>query len=247
MDPFKEPLKLFPKTRWSLVSQARESEAGAKALADLCDIYWYPVYAYFRCKGKKHHDAEDLVQEFLSSLLRGGTFEKADKERGKLREYLIFAAKRFVISSDRKDKRLKRGGGERPISLDTERAKNQFEAEPLDSETPETHFEKAWGTTVLKTTMASLSSEYEAKDESELLGAMLPYLVRNETGEARHKEVAPRFGLALNAFRMRLSRMRQRYGELLRETIADTVADPDEVEEELRHLRTIFDRCRVTQ
>ena len=237
--PLKQTNELFPKTRWSLVAQSRETEAGGKALAELCSIYWYPVYGYFRCRGKRHHDAQDLVQEFLCSLLRKKTFEQADQTRGKLREFLIFAAKRFLISSDRKDHRLKRGGGELPISLDAERAKSQWESEPIETQTPETHFERCWASTVLKTTMADLHAEYEAKGRSHLLAAMLPYLAQNARNEEKQGDVAERLGMTLKAFRMCLVRLRQRYQELLKETVADTLADPSEVDDELRHLRTL--------
>ena len=161
--------KLFPGTRWSLVAQSREPEAANRALSELCRIYWYPVYAYIRSMGKNHHDAQDLAQGVFASLLNRDDFAKADAERGRLRTYLCVAVKRFVISSDRKGGRLKRGGQMNEISLDADEADGFYRLEPCEEETPETYFDRRWATKVIETAIKRLKDEYAAKGQRGLV------------------------------------------------------------------------------
>ena len=231
--------KLFPATRWSLVTQTREPEAAGRALAELCEIYWYPVYAYVRLLGKEHHDAQDLTQSFFATFLSRGDFAKADASIGKLRTFLSFAVKRYVIWSDRKDNRLKRGGQIAKVSLDVDEFQRRFESELRTTETPETHFERRWATSVLDETLRKLKAEHEAKGKAELFAAMLPYLSLN-AGTGNQSEIAESLGLSVGAFRMSLTRMRQRYHELLKATVADTLTDRAEVDAELAHLLNAF-------
>ncbi len=231
--------KLFPATRWSLVTQTREPEAAGKALAELCEIYWYPVYAYVRLLGKEHHDAQDLTQSFFATFLSRGDFAKADASIGKLRTFLSFAVKRYVIWSDRKDNRLKRGGKVAKVSLDLDEFQRRFESELHTTDTPETHFERRWARSVLDETLRRLKAEHKAKGKSDLLAAMLPYLSLN-AGTGNQGEIAESLGLRVGAFRMSLTRMRQRYHELLKATVADTLTDRADVDAELAHLLTLF-------
>ena len=137
--------KLFPGTRWSLVAQSREPEAANRALSELCNIYWFPVYAYIRSLDQRHHDAQDLAQAFFASLLDREDFAKADPQRGRLRTFLCVAVKRFVISAYREKNRLKRGGGVFLVSIDVDEADEQYNIEPREEETPETYFRPALG------------------------------------------------------------------------------------------------------
>ncbi|MCB1100264.1 MAG: sigma-70 family RNA polymerase sigma factor [Verrucomicrobiales bacterium] len=232
--------KLFPPTRWSLVAQSSgQPEVAAKALSELCQIYWYPVYAFVRTMGKDHHDAEDLTQGFFAHLLGRGDFSKADRSLGKLRSFLCITVKRYVISNERRDRRFKRGGHVRIVSLDAEADERRFRSEPSTSETPETLYERRWASTLLSAAIDRLKVDYEKRNQAELLTAMLPYLSPNAR-EDRQTEIAEQFGMATGAFRMNVHRMRQRYNEFLRAIIADTVEDRSEIDEELAYLLRLF-------
>ena len=229
----------LPLTRWSLVAQTREPELRERALAELCQLYWYPMYAYIRSLGKAHHEAQDLAQGFFSQLLQREDFAKADEEMGRLRCYLCTAAKRYVIGENRKQQRLKRGGDHEIVSLDADEDERQFLLEPCEDETPETYFDRRWASTVIEATLAELKAEYEAKDRADQFEEMRHYISLNAGGE-KQAEVAARLGMTLGAFRMGVTRLRQRYGELLRQTVADTLADSSQVGEEIDHLFQVF-------
>ena len=233
--------KLFPGTRWSLVAQSREPEAANRALSELCQIYWYPVYAYIRSMDKRHHVAQDLTQAFFVSLLDREDFAKADPQRGRLRTFLCVAVKRFVISAHREKTRLKRGGGVFVLSIDAEEADGLYRIEPREEETPETYFDRRWATTVIETAIATLKDEYASKGREKLFAALRPYL-SSRSGDERQDEVAAGLGIKVGTLRMAVNRLRQRYGELLRSTVADTLADPTKADEELGHLFEVFQR-----
>ncbi|MEZ5303658.1 MAG: sigma factor, partial [Verrucomicrobiales bacterium] len=136
----------FPDTRWSLVVAASEpdSPASRRAFAELCQIYWFPIYSYIRNRGKSPEDAEDLTQEFFATLIERETLRAADAERGKLRAYLLGSVKRFIVSAHRKESAQKRGGGKKPISFDTAMAEMLFSDKPVAAGTPEEIFEQTW-------------------------------------------------------------------------------------------------------
>lgn len=233
--------KLFPTTRWSLIVQTREPEAASKALAELCQIYWKPVYGYVRLLGKDHHSAEDLTQSFFQSFLRRGDFAKADAKIGSLRKFLTVAVKRYVITSDRRAHRLKRGGNATHVPLDTTDADEFYRSELQTNETPETIFARKWATAVIAEVMRNLKAAYAAKRKAELLTAMLPFL-HGENETEMQKDVAASFGLKPGAFQMRLVRMRQKYQDLLKATVADTLTDPEDLDAELRFLQNAVRR-----
>ena len=217
------------------MAQSRQPEAANRALSELCRIYWYPVYAYIRSMDKSHHDAQDLTQAFFASLLDREDFAKADPQRGRLRTFLCVAVKRFVISAYRERTRLKRGGGTFVFSIDAEEAEGLYRIEPREEETPETYFDRRWATTVIETAIATLEDEYADKGREKLFAALRPYL-SCRSGDERQEEVADALGIKVGTLRMAIARLRQRYGELLRATVADTLSDPARVEEELGHL-----------
>ena len=237
---------LFPSTRWSVVARLHETEDGkaATALAELCQIYWVPVYCFVRSKGRKHEDAEDLTQGFFAQLLQRETFTKADKDRGQLRSFLIVAIKRHLINCDRHASRLKRGGPKSDSWPTAVKNANQvFQQEPVHGDTPETYFEKRWATTIIETALAKLKGDYEDKSQGELFEAIRPFIsLRAHIGD--QGKVAGKLGMKIGAFRMAISRLRERYAEALRATVADTLADPspEAVEEELDYLFALFSR-----
>ena len=234
---------LFPPTRWSLVAGSRQRESSGKALSELCEIYWFPVYAYIRSMGKSYHDAQDLTQSFLAHFLDRGDFKRADQKRGRMRTYLCVAAKRYVISDDRRENCFKRGGETVTISFDAEQAEFLYRTTPCDGETPETTFDRRWATALLKEATDRLEAEYSNRGKETLFTAIHPYL-SHHTERGSQEAVAAKLGMGIGAFRMAITRLRQRYGEILRETVADTLADPheSEVEAEIAYLLQLFAR-----
>ncbi len=236
-----ENAKLFPRTRWTLVAKTRKSAESEKALSELCEIYWYPVYAYIRSMGKSHHDAQDLAQSFFAALLEKDGFSKGDPELGRLRCYLCVAVKRHVMTANRDGNRMKRGGGKEVYSLDAEEADRKFSREPCNEETPETFFDKRWATKVIETAIAVVRKGYESKGKLELFEAARPFLSLY-SGEGEHESVAQSLGMKVNTFRTAIYRMRQRYNDALRATVGDTLVDKSNIEAELQHLFDIFER-----
>ena len=232
---------LFPPTRWSLVAGSRQRESSGKALSELCEIYWYPVYAYIRSMGKSHHDAQDLTQSFLAYFLDRGDFKRANKDRGRMRTFLCVAVKRYVISDDRRENCFKRGGDTVTISFDAEQAEFLYRTTPCDGETPETNFDRRWATALLQEATNRLESEYGNRGKQTLFAAIHPYL-SHHTDRGSQEKVAARLDMGIGAFRMAITRLRQRYGEILRETVADTLTDPSEVESEIAYLLQLFAR-----
>ena len=191
-DPFEHgdrPLVPFAQTRWSLISGSRDPERAEKALSDLCEIYWYPVYAFIRRQGKSHDETEDLVQGLFQSLLERETFQKADRNRGRLRSYLCVAAKRHLISVSRYQQRLKRGGNMRFVPYDEEAADLHYNQTCCENVSPEIEFDRSWATAVIKSTFKELERYYEAKGKLKLMKAMIPFL-KSDLSEGQQGPVA---------------------------------------------------------
>ncbi len=235
----------FPDTRWSLVVGVRDARGhggegaeGAladRALAELCRLYWFPLYVFVRRRGFAAHDAEDLTQGFLARLIERGDFGSADREKGKLRSYLLGALKNYLSERHKYDTAQKRGGGAQVISIDAAAAEERYALEPADERTPETLFEKRWALTVLENILERLRAEYAKRDRLPLFETLQPMLAWGG-GDGDYGAAAAALGITENNVRVSLHRLRKRYGELMREEIAETVAEEGEVEGELQHL-----------
>jgi RNA polymerase sigma-70 factor (ECF subfamily) len=232
----------FAPTRWSLIAAAQgRSEPARAALGELCQIYWYPLYAYLRRRGSSEQDAQDEVQGFFADLLAREALAAADPARGRFRSFLLASLSNHLAHERDRANALKRGGGARPLSIDWLSAEERFRLEPADADTPERAFERAWAAALLERTLARLEAEFEAKSRGTLFRAL-----RERIGDSS-KEIpdtpAVR-GLKMNeqSLRVTMHRLRKRYREILREEIAQTVARPEDVEEELRALFETFSR-----
>jgi RNA polymerase sigma-70 factor (ECF subfamily) len=224
----------FEATRWSIVVAAggTDSERAQKALEHLCSAYWYPLYAFIRRHGHDPHDAQDLTQEFFARLLAKNYLGTADPEKGRFRSFLLGALKHFLASEWDRARAAKRGGGQQLISLDAESAETRYKLEPTD-DAPEKNFERQWALTLLEQVLARLRGEFvrEGKEplfeefKSALTGRKMPY-----------GEIAERLSLKEGAVRVAVHRLRQRYKELVRAEIAETVESPAEVDSEMQHL-----------
>jgi RNA polymerase sigma-70 factor (ECF subfamily) len=227
----------FATTHWSLIVAARDGEAAQAeaALADLCRAYWYPLYAFIRHQGHPADRAQDLTQEFFARLLEKDFLGAVDQEKGKFRSFLLAACKHFLANEHDRERALKRGGGRQSVSIDFRDADGRYAHEPAHGETPERLFERRWALALLEQVLARLRGEYEAAGKRRLFGALKSRLT-GDAGGARHARTAGELGLSEGAVKVAVHRLRQRYRELLREEIAQTLDDPAQVEEEIRAL-----------
>lgn len=227
----------FATTRWSLIlaAGARGSKEASSALERLFEVYWYPLYAFVRRKGHRPEDAFDLTQEFIARLLAKNLIASADASRGRFRTFLLAALERFLINEWKSGRRLKRGGGRRLISLEPEGAESRFRLEPADDRTPERLFERRWALILLERALERLEVEHRGTPREPLYLAARHEL-GGEGAPASNAELARALGMTEGAVKTAVHRMRRRYGEILREEIAETTSDPADVEDEIRYL-----------
>jgi RNA polymerase sigma-70 factor (ECF subfamily) len=229
----------FPTTRWSVVLVAGEDPQGARdALSSLCEAYWGPLYAFVRRRGFGPEDAQDLTQGFLLGLLEREDLRRVHPHAGRFRSFLCASVKHFISNEMERARALKRGGGAVTLSFDARQAESQYRLEPRDDLDPEKVFERRWAFTVLRRAEARLARELGDDDRQQDLEHVFP-LVAGAGPRGSYAEVAAALGISEDAVKMKVHRLRRRFGRLVREEIADTVADPDEVDDELRHLLTI--------
>jgi RNA polymerase sigma-70 factor (ECF subfamily) len=205
------------------------------ALETLCQTYWYPLYAYVRRRGHSPEEAQDLTQEFFARLLARNWVGSADPEKGRFRTFLLTAMKHFLADEWDRLRAQKRGGGQRVLPLEVESAETRFQSEPPDPLTPEMIYERRWAQTLLETVFEQLRQAYEAEGKAALFAELKGSLVQARAA-VPYGELANRLHLSEGALRVAVHRLRQRYRELLRAEIAHTVAEPGEVEGELRYL-----------
>jgi RNA polymerase sigma factor (sigma-70 family) len=227
----------FQTTHWSVVLAAGRSDSPrrAEALERLCQTYWYPLYAYVRQRGQGPEDAQDLTQGFLARLLEKNWLADLDPYTGRFRYFLLTALNRFLINEYDRGQAAKRGGGKPLLSLDQAQAEGRYLREPATDETPETIFDRRWALAVLDQALAHLRAETSSMGKSQQFELLNPFLSREaEAGE--YSGVAEQLGLSVGAVGVAVHRLRQRYREVVREEIAHTIADPAQVDEEMRHL-----------
>ena len=232
----------FATTRWSVVIAAgRDSSPYSKqALASLCETYWYPLYAYVRRRVPDVDEAQDLTQAFFAQLLEKNYVGSATPDRGRFRAYLLTAFKHFLSKQWEKAKAQKRGGGRAPISLDFESADSHFRIEPVSRLTADQLYDRQWAITLLGQIMERLEVEFEQAGKAKQFDELRGFIIGDHAGTT-YAQVAEKLSMTEGAAKKSASRMRRRYGELLREEIAQTVAVPEEVEDEIRNLFAILE------
>ena len=224
----------FQSTLWSQVRAARRTERAESrdALEALCRVYWGPIYAFLRRCGHDAQNAEDLTQGFFLYVLQEDLLQKADPERGRFRSFLLGALKFFVSNEQARARSLKRGGRATLVRIDAEAAS----ANPISTDlTPERAFERKWALAVIAEAMERLAREYRRAGAEQEFGALQPHI----TGEPEDhlSDLAARLGKTHGATRVMMFRIRNRFRRLIREVIADTLADPSQVEGELEELQ----------
>jgi RNA polymerase sigma-70 factor (ECF subfamily) len=227
----------FPTTCWSRIVAVRDrtTPEEREALAELCAAYWYPLYAFIRRKGHGPEEARDLTQDYFVRLLERGTVPAADPLRGRFRSFLLADLTRFLIDRHRHDGAARRAGDFATLSIDARDAENRYLREPADEWTPERFFERAWALALLEGVLARLRREYEGSDRGatfEVLKAVLSAGPRSIS----HAELARQLGSTEGAAQVAAHRIRRRYRDLVRDAIAATVAEPEDIESEIRDL-----------
>jgi RNA polymerase sigma-70 factor (ECF subfamily) len=229
----------FRTTHWSVVLSAKnpDSPESDQAIATLCETYWYPLYAYVRRAGHSPEDAEDLTQGFFARFLEKRALLSVDRSKGKFRSFLLACLKHFLHNEWEKSQSLKRGGTFSLVSLNFEYGENRYRREPAHEVTPDKLFERSWAEVLLKNVLDRLRNEYAAVGKGKLFDLIHPYLEGNRD-QTPYGDLAKRLGMGLSATKMAVLRLRRRYGEFLRQEIGQTVATPEEVDDEIRHLFT---------
>jgi RNA polymerase sigma-70 factor (ECF subfamily) len=228
----------FAATRWTLVLAAAPGKASSRAidaLAELCRVYWYPLYAYVRRRGHNTHEAEDLTQEFFACLLARDFLAGVDRQKGKFRSFMLAALKHFLANQWDRSQTQKRGGGQAVLSLDSLAAGSRYSQEPAHNLTPERLFERQWALTVLEQVLIRLQAEMTAEGRQSLFDNLKTHLTA-ERESIHYAQSAVELGMTEGAVKVAVHRLRRRYRELLREEIAQTVATLEEIDGEIRYL-----------
>ncbi len=218
-----------------------ESRSGAEALEELCRTYWYPIYGYIRGRGYSAEDAQDLVQAFFERFLEKNYLGSVNAERGKFRSFLLASVNHFLCNELDRARAQKRGGGQAIESLDEQDAEGRYLREPVEAQTPESLFERAWAETVLASVLNRLREESNAGGRPDRFEVLKVFLV-DDKGALSFAEAAVQLSVTEASVKSFVRRMRMRYRELFREELGKTVEDPAQIEEELRHLVTVLQR-----
>lgn len=227
----------FVTTRWTIVLTAGHSDSTQAhvALEKLCQTYWYPLYAYVRRQGHSPEDAQDLTQAFFAKLIAKHYLGDVDRSKGKFRSFLLASLKHFLANEWDKTRAQKRGGSHPFIALDAQTAESRYHLEPVDTMTADKIYERRWALTLLDEVLKRLREKYAAEGKGKLFD-QLKVTLTGERSTIPYAEIGTQLGMTEGAVKVAVHRLRQRYRETLRAEIAETVASPGEVEEELRHL-----------
>ncbi len=229
----------FPTTRWTLVvaASAPDQNEARSALVSLCEGYWYPLYAYLRRRGYPTDQAQDLTQEFFMRVLEGRYLDRADPEKGRFRSFLLTSLKFFVADEGDRHRAFKRGGGA-VLPLEFSSGEERYQREPAHDETPERIFERRWALSVLDRVVERLRDEFVQHGRPEHFERLKVFLLGHS--DAPYAALAREMNTSEGALKVAIHRLRKRYRELFRQEIADTVADPADVESELRFLAAVL-------
>lgn len=231
----------FATTHWSVIASARQSGSpqALAALEQLCQTYWYPLYAFVRREGHSPHDAQDLTQEFFARLLEKNYLDDVDRGKGKFRSFLLAALKHFLANEWDRRNAQKRGGSKIHLSIDAQSAETRYRLEPADPQNAEKFFERRWALTLLDQVLEHLRSEAVTAGKADDFDQLKISLTVDKQS-VPYSELAGRLRLTEGAVKVAVHRLRQRYRELLRAEIARTVSRPEDVDEEIRHLFAVL-------
>ena len=229
----------FNTTRWTLVMVSAQSqiEGGRAALAELCRIYWYPLYSFARRRGHSAHDAQDLTQGFFMHLLEHKALTQVDRLKGKFRSFLLASFQNYLSNQAQRAHSLKRGKDYEFVSLDWANAESRYRLEPADYLTAERIFDARWAMTVLSEAMIQLKRAYAAEGKGSTFEALSMFLrIGDSQPLPSYEELSEKLGTTVAGLKTLVHRLRKRYSVLLREEVARTVSDPAEIDGEIHAL-----------
>ena len=242
---FRVPLnqKQFATTHWSMVLAAGESGPESdSALEQLCSAYWYPLYRFVRGRGYNREQASDLTQGFFALLIERNDFEKVRKEKGRFRSYLLASIKNFISNERDKSLAKKRGGDVATFSFDAVDAEKRYSLEPETSLTPETTFDKTWALTLLEQVQQKLKIEFDEGGKSQWYERLSGYLGGDRSDLPSYQTVAEELGVSESAIKVNVHRMRKQFRKILRQEIANTVADESDIDDELNRMFEVLSK-----
>ena len=227
----------FETTHWSVVLGAADTSApGAQAaLETLCNTYWYPLYTYVRRQGHGPEDAQDLTQQFFAAFLERKNFRLADPQRGLFRSFLLTSLKHFLVNEWQRANALKRGGGKALLPLDTVAAESLYRQESSHELPADRVYDRTWALAMLRRVRDRLAQEYATDGKAERF-VQLEQFLPGQKCEVTYAEAARQLGVPAGTLKSDVSRLKKRYGHILRSEIAQTVSSPDEINDELRYL-----------
>ncbi len=246
----------FHTTRWSVVAAAaaaavdddhaaEQTAAARRALAELCQAYWYPLYAFVRRRGYSSEDASDLTQGFFARLMEKNDLAAADRARGRFRTFLLCSLTNFLCNHHDHERAIKRGGDRRHVSLtwDADDAESRYRLEPTDGLTPEKLYDRQWALLLLDRVLVELRDEYERAGNRDLFDALKCALTFAPDAPG-YQQIAAQLDMTTGAVKVAVHRLRGRYRQHLRRAIADSVESEDDVDEEIRHLFHVLSDAR---
>lgn len=235
----------FASTHWSVVLAAKngESPRASEALEQLCRTYWPPLFAFIRREGHREAEAKDLTQEFFLRLIERDYLQHLKHQRGRFRSFMLTLLKNFLREQHNRASTQKRGGDKVIVPLEQEGADGAYLHEPVDHLSPDQIFERRWAQTVFQVTLNRLRDEYVQSGRGPFYDALKDFQPR-EPGALSYAQLGATFGMTEAAVKSAVQRMRQRHREILREEIAHTVTSPEEIDEEIRHLREVLSSAR---
>ncbi len=222
-----------------LAARTGQSVESREALARLCEAYWYPIYAFVRRQGYGADEARDLTQGYFARLIEKRDLRAVDPDLGRFRSFLLASVRHF-LSNERDRERAKKRSPDSPVlSLDAESAERMYRVEPAERLTPETLFERKWAMTVLERSFSKLGEEWGEGERARRFEKLRGHLI-GDAPAAVYAEIAGSLGMTEDAVKVTVHRIRRRFGEILREEIAHTVRDAEDVDQELRYLLTVL-------
>ncbi len=217
-------------------SREQDSDIRRHSLGELCESYWYPLFAFLRRKGNSPDAAADYVQGFFVELVDKNFLDAVSPEKGRFRWFLMSAINRFVSKQVEKQSAQKRGGDRQFFSLNIETAEQRYQLEPTEGWTPEKLFDRRWALTVLEQALAELKQRQTDKGKLELYEALRPTLSGVPMANAEYAEIAQRFQMYEGAVKVAALRLRQKYRDIIREIVGQTVAESNRVSDEIDEL-----------
>jgi RNA polymerase sigma-70 factor (ECF subfamily) len=236
-DPF------FAATHWSVVLAARDGTASQcrEALDELCRHYWYPLYGYVRRRGYTHEDAADLTQEFFIRLNAPNFLASVTSEKGKFRSFLLASLNHFLTNERHRANTQKRGGQARQVPIESEAWENRHLAAAATPEVPEAFFDKQWALTILECALNTLRDELAASDKQAIFDHLKKYLT-DASAEKDYSDVAAQLQMKPGAAAVAVHRLRARYREIVRASVAQTVESEADLESEMSYLLSVLSR-----